>query len=61
MTVYQYNAFLGLQVLVSEMVLKLQTNSMRVTHLYYFNTGIFLENTSSRSFEKDDEAKLVLN
>ena len=61
MTVYQYNAFLGLQVLVSEMVLILQTNSMRVTHLYYFNTGIFLENTSSRSFEKDDEAKLVLN
>ena len=61
MTVYQYNAFLGLQVLVSEMVLILQTNSMRVTHLYYFNTGIFLENTSSRSFEKDDEAKLMLN
>ena len=41
MKVYRYNAFLGLQVPVSEMVLKLRTNSMTVTHLYYFNRGIF--------------------
>ena len=39
--VYQYKAFLGLQVLVFKMVLKLKTNLMTVTHLQYFNTGIF--------------------